>query len=221
MIVIGKLIGAVVIAYLLGAIPFGLIIGKKLGKIDITKYGSGNIGATNVLRTLGVKPAALVALLDLAKAATAVLIARLIMGADVFTVYGFAIGWQLAQIMAALAAMMGHNWSVFLKFHGGKGVATFFGGLFVINFVIGLIAGGALVIIALVTRYMSLGSIIGASITIVLLIVFKILYMWSAIYVIYGLVAGGLIIFQHRQNINRLRTGTELRLGDKGQRLEL
>ena len=228
MIVAVKMAVIAVIAYLLGAIPFGLIISRRMAHIDIRKHGSGNIGATNVLRTLGPKVAFLVLIMDLAKAALAVLAAMLIIGDDPLVVFGYDIHMQAAQVLAALAAMAGHNWSVFLKFKGGKGVAAFVGGLLVINPLIALLGSGIGIIVALVTRYVSLGSI-SASLTILLAFI-AVMFIYPVapnndyrypVYVVYALVAVGLIIYQHRSNIQRLQAGKELKLGDKGSKVEL
>ena len=126
-IIIFKLLAVVVVSYLLGSFPFGLLIGRQFGKVDIRNYGSGKVGATNVLRTVGKKAAALAFMLDFTKGGLAVLFAALIFGRNYLVVGNFGLGLLVAQCLAALAAMAGHNWSVFLKFRGGRGVATFFG----------------------------------------------------------------------------------------------
>ena len=220
MILIVKYLIIVIIAYLLGAIPFGLIISRRIAHVDIREHGSGNIGATNVFRTLGTRLGLLTGILDLSKAATAVLLAMFIIGNEVFVVAGHDIHVQLAQILAAISAMVGHNWSVYIKFKGGKGVACFIGGLLVINWVVALIGLAAGIIIALTTRYVSLGSMLMAVCVLLVLVALALLAVSAPVYIVYGLLAAGLIVFQHRSNIMRLKSGTELRLGDKSARAQ-
>jgi len=220
--IVGKFIAVIVVAYLLGAIPFSSIVSRLIGGIDISKHGSGNIGGTNVLRALGLKAGALAVALDLAKAAGAVALAKVIVGDDVLLVAGFPLHWQVAQLMAALMVMVGHNWSVFIKFRGGKGVAAYFGGWLVICPAAALFGGVITLFIVLRTRYMSMGSIIGSLAILCLLIPLTIVYEFPPFYLAYSLVAAGLIVYQHRNNITRLQTGTELRLGaDKGKNTDL
>ena len=127
--IIFQLVSVIVLGYLIGSIPFGLLVSKWISKRDIREYGSGRIGTTNVLRTSGKKAAALALFLDVMKGALAVLFAGLIFGRNYLVIGDFGLGLLVAQCLAALAAMAGHNWSIFLKFKGGRGVATFFGGL--------------------------------------------------------------------------------------------
>jgi len=219
-ILIVKYLVIAIVAYLLGAIPFGLIISRRMAHVDIREHGSGNIGATNVFRTLGTRLGLLTGILDLSKAATAVLLAMFIIGNEVFVVAGHDIHVQLAQILAAISAMVGHNWSVYIKFKGGKGVACFIGGLLVINWVVALIGLAAGIIIALTTRYVSLGSMLMAVCVLLVLVALALLAVSAPVYIVYGLLAAGLIVFQHRSNIMRLKSGTELRLGDKSARAQ-
>lgn len=219
MILIVKYLIIVIIAYLLGAIPFGLMISRRMAHVDIREHGSGNIGATNVFRTLGARLGLITAMLDLSKAALAVLLAMSIIGNEVLMVDGHDIHLQLAQILAAISAMVGHNWSVYIKFKGGKGVACFIGGLMVINWVAALIGLAAGIIIALTTRYVSLASMLAAVCVLLTLIALALLAVSAPVYIAYGLLAAGLIVFQHRSNIMRLQSGTELKLGDKGAKV--
>lgn len=216
MILIVKYLIIVIIAYLLGAIPFGLMISRRVAHVDIREHGSGNIGATNVFRTLGARLGLITAMLDMSKAALAVLLAMFIIGNEVLVAGGQDIHVQLAQILAAISAMAGHNWSVYIKFKGGKGVACFIGGLLVINWVAALIGIAAGIIIALATRYVSLASMLAAVCVLLTLIALALLAVSAPVYIAYGLLAAGLIVFQHRSNIMRLQSGTELKLGDKG-----
>ena len=221
MILLVKYLIIVFIAYLLGAMPFGLIISRRVAHVDIREHGSGNVGATNVFRTLGARPGLITAILDMSKAALSVLLAVFITGSEVFMVGGQDIHVQLAQILAAISAMVGHNWSVYIRFKGGKGVACFFGGLLVINWVVALIGMAAGIVIGLTTRYVSLGSMLAAVCVLLMLVALALLALSSPIYIFYGLLATGLIVFQHRSNIARLQSGTELKLGDKGAKVEI
>lgn len=218
MMLILKYLFIAIIAYLLGAIPFGLMLGSRMAKVDIRKYGSGNIGATNVFRTLGTRLGLLTALLDISKAALAVIISMFIIGDEPFMLVGVDVHVQSAQVLAAIMAMVGHNWSPYIGFKGGKGVSCFIGGMLVINWVVALagLAVGLLVIV--ITRYVSLGSILAAVCVMLLLLAAALLTLSAPVYIIYGVLAAGLILFQHRSNISRLQAGTELKLGDKGAR---
>jgi glycerol-3-phosphate acyltransferase PlsY len=204
MSMVAKFVLVGVIGYLLGAIPFGVLVSRWKGKVDITKVGSGKTGMTNVLRVAGKKAAALVATLDLSKGALAVIVAGLILNGD-----------YVAQVIAALAAIMGHNWSVFVKFRGGRGVATFLGGLLVLFWPAAIFGGVVLIIVAGVTRYMSLGSITGAVAAFLILIPFITLRGEPVEYLIYTLISVIFIIIMHRDNIARLLAGKERKLGER------
>jgi len=214
--IIAKFIGVVVIGYLLGSIPFGVIISKRKG-IDVTQYGSGKMGATNVLRTAGGKAAALVFFLDLLKGVLAVLFAGLIIGRGYLVVGGHGLGMLIAQVMAALAAIAGHNWSVFLKFKGGRGVATFFGGLVALCPIAAILGGEVFIIGSGLTRFASLASIAAAVSTYGILIPLTILGGFPIEYLIYTLIGTIIILVMHRDNIRRLMSGRERRLGDKAE----
>ncbi len=206
-----KFIAAVVIAYLLGSIPFGLIIGKLKKGVDVRKYGSGKTGATNVMRTVGTKFGILTIVLDVAKAAGAVVLAGVIIDSGALTIGSIPLH-QMAQVTAGLAAVAGHNWPIFAKFKGGKGVTAYFGTLFVIYPPAAIFGVEVLAISALRSRHMSLGSILGALAAWCLLVPLTIIYNSPPIYLAYGLAAIVLLIYQHRGNISRLQQGTERRL---------
>nr|WP_221277104.1 glycerol-3-phosphate 1-O-acyltransferase PlsY [Deinobacterium chartae] len=186
------------LAYLFGSVPAGVLV-ARVYKLDIRKVGSGNIGATNVLRALGWGPALLVAFFDIFKGGLAVLIARAL-GLD-----------DLLIAACALAAVIGHNYSVFLGFRGGKGVATSFGTILVIDPLLGLGTAVVAIAVMVLTRFVSAGSIIGGLVAVVLSIAMG-LPLWK-ILVCVGLAL--LIVWTHRENIGRLRAGTERRLGEK------
>jgi len=200
---------AVVIgSYLIGSIPSGLVIGKLKG-IDVREYGSGNIGTTNVLRTLGARYGALVLIADVFKGVIAVLLAR------------YIIGSPMSEMAAGFAAVAGHDWSLFLKFKGGRGVATSLGGILPMAMWAPLAAvAGVVIFIALIalTRYVSLASIMGSLSAVVAMAVFMGIGRVPWEYLVYIVVVVALIIFQHRDNISRLLSGTESKLGQKGER---
>ena len=216
--IIAKFIGVVVIGYLLGSIPFGVIVGKRKG-IDVTQYGSGKMGTTNVLRTAGTKAAATVFGLDLLKGILAVVVAGLMIGRNYLVVGGYGLGMLIAQVMAALAAVAGHNWSVFLKFHGGRGVATFFGGLVALCPFAALFGGEVFIIGAGLSKFVSLGSIAAVVSTYGVLVPLTIVYGFPIEYLIYALIGAVVILVTHRSNITRLLRGREHRLGEKAKPL--
>jgi len=220
-LLITKFILVAFIGYLLGSIPFGVIVSKRKAKIDIRNYGSGKTGGTNVLRTLGRKAFILVATLDIAKGALAVFIAGIIIGTDSLAIgeYGY-LGVVFAQALAGLAAVVGHIWPIFVKFKGGRGVATFFGGLIALCPAAGLFGGEALIITAGITGFVSLGSIIGVVGAYTILVPLVIMYNEPLEYLAYTLVGTLLIIIVHRDNIKRLLSGKERKLGHKADKCE-
>jgi len=214
-VIIAKFVAVVLIGYLLGSIPFGVLIGRQGAKVDIRQYGSGKTGATNVLRTAGRKAAIMVVFLDGWKGVLAVVLAGLIVGRSYLVVGDFALGMLIAQVLAALAAVAGHIWPVFLKFHGGRGVSTFFGGLIALCPVAAIFGGELAIIGAGLTRYASLGSIAGVVGTYTILVPLTILNGFPIEYLVYALIGTVVIIFMHRDNIARLMSGKERKLGGK------
>jgi glycerol-3-phosphate acyltransferase PlsY len=212
---IAKFVAVVVMAYLLGSIPFGLIVGKLKSGVDIREYGSGKTGATNLMRVAGTKLGVLTIVLDVVKAGGAVMLAAVIIDGSSggFTIGGVFVYWQnVAQVAAGLAAVIGHNWPVFAKFKGGRGVTAYFGTLFAICPPAGILGAEVVAIAALRSRHMSMGSILGALAAWCLMIPLTILYNLSPIYLAYGLAVIALLVYQHQDNIKRLREGTERRL---------
>ena len=186
-----------VLAYLLGSIPFGLVITRALGLGDLRGIGSGNIGATNVLRT-GNKGAALATLvLDAAKGGIAVLVARAWVGED---------GAQLA----ALCSFLGHLFPVWLGFRGGKGVATFLGTLIALAWPVGLAACATWGVVAAVTRISSLSALVAAALSTLWLIVFD-----RGEMVVLVVVLTVLVYMRHWKNLQRIKAGTEPKIGAK------
>ncbi len=213
--IIAQYVAAVIIGYLLGSIPSGALIGRRFAKVDVREHGSGKTGATNVLRVAGRKAAALVIGLDLLKGALAVVFAGLIVGRGYLVVGDFSLGLIAAQCLAALAAMAGHNWSVFLKFRGGRGVATFFGGLVALCPPAALFGGELVIISAGLTRFASLASIAGVVGTYSILVPLTILHNFPIEYLAYALIGTIAVIVMHRDNIVRLLSGKERKLGEE------
>ena len=191
------------VAYLVGSIPFGLLAGKLVAKVDIRDYGSGKIGMTNVLRTAGVTAAAVVLLLDMGKAVAVVVAARLL-----FDSYG-------VEAASALAVIFGHNWPVFIGFRGGRGTASGWGGLLILSPIAGLIASVIGLSLVGLTRYVSLGSVMAAGLGSIALIVLAFMGQEPLVYSWYGIIGGTLIVVRHRDNIQRLLNGTERKIGHK------
>jgi len=210
--IIGKFVAVVVIGYVLGSIPFGLIIGRLARGIDVRRAGSGKTGATNVMRAVGAKLGILTLLLDVAKAIAAVMLAKVIIGDDILLLGGIPLNWQVAQVMAGFAVVAGHNWPAFAKFKGGRGVTAFFGTIYAICPPAALVGTEVLAAVALGSRRMSLGSILGITATWCLMVPLTIAYNLPPIYLAYGLVGMALVIYQHRDNITRLRQKTERQL---------
>jgi glycerol-3-phosphate acyltransferase PlsY len=217
--IITKFVSVAILGYLLGSIPFGVLVGKRKTGADVRKHGSGKIGTTNVLRTVGAKAALLVAGLDVSKGVMAVVFAGLIVGRDYLVIGDFALGMLVAQVIAALAAVAGHIWPIFLKFRGGRGVATFFGGLLALCPVAAIFGGEVLIISAGLTRFVSIGSIAGAVGTYAILAPLTVMSGFPVEYLVYALIGVVLIVIMHRDNIARLISGKERRLGDNVQKL--
>ncbi len=209
-----RLVLTALIGYLAGSFPSGVIVGKLYG-VDVLAHGSGHTGTTNVLRTAGSKAAAIVLILDLAKGALAVLLARFLLFPASANPASFDLApW--AELVAGLAAILGHNFSVFLHFKGGRGVATGGGAALAMNPLVVAVALplGALPVVF--TRYVSLGSITAAAVCPIAELVFvltKIDPNWA--HFTYMLVGGVGIIAAHYDNIGRLLNGTERKIGQK------
>jgi len=212
-------LSAILIGYFLGAIPFGLLVGKAFAGADIRQIGSGKMGMTNVMRAAGIKAAALSLLLDMGKSAFAVLCAHIIFTTPYADYLGITSWRETAMVLAALSAITGHTWSVFLKFKGGRGVGAFIGGLMVMYWQAAVIGGLMMIFIGMRTKYMSMGSIIGAVSAFIVLMAFSILQIRffgpypSLVFVIYAMVGSIFIYVVHKDNIIRLFNGTERKMG--------
>jgi len=192
---------AAVGGYLLGSIPFGLVLTRAAGLGDIRDIGSGNIGATNVLRTGRRDIALATLLLDAGKAAIALLITRAIVGDGPY--------WTELGLVAGSAAFVGHCFPVWLGFKGGKGVATYFGVLFAGAWPLGLAAGVIWLAVATIFRMSSLAALSAAALTPALAMIAG--FQWSE--VIFTIVLAALIFWRHSANIARIRAGTEPKIG--------
>ncbi len=207
----------VILSYLVGSIPTSIIVTKISKGIDIRDYGSGNAGGTNVMRVLGWKQGLLVIILDAFKGVIAVVvIARLHYGSMPFNNATPFDDFTLVQIIAGVAAVIGHIWTVFAGFRGGKGIATALGMLLMISTVDLLIAVGVFIIVVSISRYVSLGSIIGA-ITVPLALVireniFNVTVQGYNTLLPFVVLVTMLVIFTHRKNVVRLFNGNESKI---------
>ena len=192
---------ALVGGYMLGSLPTGLIVVRLLAGTDIRKTGSGNIGTVNVYRVAGLGPAVLVLAVDVLKGAIPVLLAR---------------AWgqtEAVQVVAGLATIAGHNWSLFLRFGGGKGIATSFGALLAISPVVGIIAAAVWGVVVGITRYASLGSLLAVA-TVPLAMGWR---REPTPHLVFGLVTLIFAVYRHRANVARLFAGTELKITDRAR----
>ena len=198
-----------IIAYLIGSINFSILISKKKAGFDIREKGSGNAGTTNMLRTVGKKAALITLVCDILKGVISILLALLI-----GKIAKEANNSILVQI-AGILLIIGHTFPIFFKFKGGKGVATAVGVLLTTNWQIGLICLiFGLVLIAL-TRMVSLGSITAAILFPILVLFIKTNYIVEGNYFIYSLIIAVMVVFNHRENVKRLLSGTENKLSFK------
>lgn len=189
---------AIIVGYLLGSISFSILIAKRVAKIDIRQHGSGNAGATNTLRVLGKGPAIVVLLLDAVKGVVAVLLAK----------YVFSGGdWAIA--LSGLASVIGHNWPVFFKFQGGKGVATTIGVLLALAPIPALISVVVTLVVIAISRYVSLGSLVFMA----LIPIFIYFQEEPLAYVVSTFAIAILGYIRHLENIRRLMQGQERKLG--------
>jgi glycerol-3-phosphate acyltransferase PlsY len=201
---------AALVGYLLGSIPTGIIVARVYRNVDLTAYGSGRTGATNVLRTLGSGAAAIAFAGDFLKGLLAVLAVRLAIAGDN--------SW--VELVAGVAAVLGHSYSIFIGFKGGRGVVTGFGATAAatpIAPILMLIAFAIGAVLVAVTRYVSLGSVVGAALA-------GLLMCWLAVntgdpaWAVWGVLMSGFIIASHKDNIERLLAGTERKLGERAER---
>ena len=187
------------LSYLYGSIPFGLLFVKKTKGIDIRKIGSGNIGATNVLRVAGLSTALISGILDLSKGLLPILIGKYIFHFDIYTLF-----------LMGFFGVIGHDYSIFLGFKGGKGIASTLGFIIGLNPFVALIQVLIFIIVLLLTKFVSLSSIVSLSLLPVVLLLFK-KYNLALLSILLSLLA----IYRHKENIERLRYGIESKFGEK------
>ena len=199
-----------IIAYLIGSINFSVILSKKMAGFDVRDKGSGNAGTTNMLRSVGKKAAAITLVCDILKGVVSILIAILMN-----KIFPNSNGALLVQI-AGVAVILGHTFPIFFKFKGGKGVATSLGVLIMSNWQIGLICLVFALILIILTQMVSVGSIAAAILYPVLTIFIPQNYIIPGNYIIYSIVLAVIIVFNHRENVKRLLSGTENRISLKG-----
>lgn len=186
-----------IVSYIIGSIPTGYIIVKKLANVDIRETGSGSTGATNVKRVLGTKWFFVVLILDVIKGAIPVYIA--------YRYFNYLSCEGLSPVLAALGTIIGHSKSVFLKFTGGKSVATGIGAILALCWPVGLILGAIWGSITYITKYVSLGSIIAVSLAPILMTVFN----PNIYYICFTALCAVYVVLTHKENIKRLCNGTE------------
>ncbi len=207
-----KVLGMMLTAYLIGSIPFGVIVGRLKG-VDPRNVGSGNIGMTNVWRALGPTLGLTVFLLDVLKGFAPVWIVKMALQEDgSFRQSAWA---TVVAVLVAVSAFAGHNWPVFLKFKGGKGVSTGLGVLLALDWRVALADWGAFFVLLGLTRYVSAGSTAAALTLPFWFWYFTRGYAGSNVMVAFGVLAGILIIYKHRANYVRIVQGTEPKIGRK------
>jgi glycerol-3-phosphate acyltransferase PlsY len=216
---IARYLASMILGYVIGSIPWGLILAKKMAGVNVLEWGSGKIGTTNVLRSAGKKVAVISGLLDILKGVAAVVLAGFILEKSYVVIGNFGFGALLAQVLAGLCAVAGHNWSIFLNFRGGSGVATFFGGWLALLPMVAVFGGEILFLGAASTLFVSLGSIAGVVGTYAILVPLTIVSGLPIEYLLYASIGAGMIIYTHRGNIKRLLTGKERKFGEKADRI--
>jgi len=199
-------IGVIILCYLIGAIPFGVIVGKITRGIDVRQYGSGSMGMTNVLRIVGARAGAIVFAADMGKGAGAAALAGFLLTSP-------AAEW--GQVAGGVAAIVGHCWPVYVRFRGGRGINTGFGAILLMAWPVALFILAAFIITLTLFRYVSLSSIAASLTVLVAFIPLVALDEEPFAYLVFGLVAVPIVIFRHRGNIQRLLTGREPKIGEK------
>lgn len=197
-----RLVACAIIGYLMGGISFAVLVSKWRGKTDIRQHGSGNAGATNMLRMLGWGPALLSLVGDAGKGALAVLFSYLIAGYN-------------GMLIGGLFAVVGHIWPLFFGFRGGKGISTVFGVALCLNPVAALLSLGVFILIIVITRYVSLGAITGVSVFPIFCTLLTLLSGGSInlVFLLQSILLAAICVYAHRENIHRLCAGTERKFG--------
>lgn len=195
---------AIIVSYLLGSISFSVLIAKGMKGIDIRDHGSGNAGATNTLRVLGKGPAITVLLLDALKGVGAVWLGVWLSSSPTY--------WVPA--LCGIAAILGHNWPIYFRFRGGKGIATTIGVLATLCLLPSLAAGVVAILAIVFTRYVSLGSLIFVTLTPIILLFLG----YSAPIITVSVIIWALAVWRHRANLSRIFNGTENKIGAKADK---
>lgn len=206
---IGVYIGVAIVAYFLGSISFSVIFSRKFAGFDVREKGSKNAGSTNVLRTVGKKAAALTLVCDVLKGVMAIVVA--ILAGRIWT----EVDETLLEYIAGFFAILGHTFPIFFEFRGGKGVATALGVILLTNWQIGLICLAFALILIIITKMVSLGSIMAAILFPVLTIFIQTNYIEPGNYIIFGIAVGLLVVFNHRKNLKRILEGNENKISFK------
>ena len=191
----------VAVGYLLGSVPFGVIAGRLFGGVDVRDFGSGKTGTANVLRTVGVWPAVAVLILDFGKGVLAVVLAGVLADSDV------------TQAVAGVAVILGHNWPVFIGFRGGRGASTGLGALYALSPVSGLVTTLVAAPTMGLSRYVSLGAILGALAGALTLVVLSLAGVHPVAYMWFAVPAVVIVVVRHSDNIQRLLKGEERKIG--------
>ena len=205
----GAYIAIAIIAYVIGSINFSVIFSRKFAGFDVREKGSGNAGTTNMLRTVGKKAAVITLVCDILKGIVSILIALLI---------GYFVKDVNKAILVQIAgffAIFGHTFPIFFEFRGGKGVATALGVILLTNWQIGLICLAFALILIIITKMVSLGSIMAAILFPVLTIFIQTNYIEPGNYIIFGIAVGLLVVFNHRKNLKRILEGNENKISFK------
>ena len=205
----GAYIAIAIIAYAIGSINFSVIFSRKFAGFDVREKGSGNAGTTNMLRTVGKKAAVITLVCDILKGIVSILIALLI---------GYFVKDVNKAILVQIAgffAIFGHTFPIFFEFRGGKGVATALGVILLTNWQIGLICLAFALILIIITKMVSLGSIMAAILFPVLTIFIQTNYIEPGNYIIFGIAVGLLVVFNHRKNFKRILEGNENKISFK------
>ena len=204
-----RLVALCIAAYLVGSIPTAYLMGRIIKGIDIRKHGSGNVGATNVMRVLGTWAGIATLAIDLLKG-------YLVVGFLAPLAFPGSAHLPIWKILACIAVVSGHNWMIFLRFAGGKGVATTAGAFLAMMPWVAVSAFGIFAVVVALTRYVSLGSILAG----IAIPIFVLAYHEPAVYLWFSVVLTLALILKHRANISRLIAGTEKKLGSKTERVD-
>lgn len=198
---------AIVLSYLLGSVSFSVVLAKMLKGIDIRQHGSGNAGATNTLRILGKGPAIVVLLLDVLKGIVAVWVGRWL-----------GDGNEWIPALCGIAAIIGHNWPIYFHFRGGKGIATTIGVMATLSFVPALCAGVIAILLIVITRYVSLGSLVFVALTPISLLISGLIFGfdWSIFWSSFVICL--FAFWRHRSNIVKIVQGRENKIGSGGSK---